>query len=133
MKVVFADSFHFLALLNDGERAHRRAILEHRRAWQRIVTTDCIILEVGDALCALKDRDDFLALLSSLEDDSRIKIVRLTPKLLERGIQLLRDRPDKNWPLTDCISFVVMADEGIKDALTGDKHYEQAGFNALLR
>jgi uncharacterized protein len=133
MKAVFADSFHFLALLNDDERVHRRAVVEHRRIWQKIVTTDCVVLELGDALCHPRDRDDFLALLKSFENDSRIKIVRLTPELLDRGIQRLRDRADKDWPLTDCISFVVMEDEGIKDALTGDKHFEQAGFTALLR
>jgi hypothetical protein len=42
-------------------------------------------------------------------------------------------RRDKDWPLTDCISFVVMADEEITDALTGDRHFEQAGFVALLK
>jgi hypothetical protein len=88
---------------------------------------------MGDALCHPRDRDDFLTLLESFDRDSRIKIVRLTPELLNRGIQLLRNRLDKDWPLTDCISFVVMEDEGIKDALTGDKHFEQAGFTALLR
>ena len=133
MRAVFADSFHFLALLNDDDLAHRRAVLEHRRTWQKIVTTDCVILEVGDALCHPRDRDDFLALLKSFDLDSRIKIVHMTPALLDRGIQLLRDRPDKEWQLTDCISFVVMEDEGIKAALTGDKHFEQAGFTALLR
>jgi hypothetical protein len=133
MKVVFADSFHFLALLNNNERAHRRAILEHRRRWQRIVTTDCVILELGDALCHPRDREDFLALLESLGRDSRIKIVRLTPELLDRGIRRFRDRLDKGWSLTDCISFVVMEEEGIQDVLTGDKHFEQAAFNTLLR
>jgi predicted nucleic acid-binding protein len=48
-------------------------------------------------------------------------------------LQLYRSRHDKEWSLTDCVSFVVMQDEGISDALTGDKHFEQAGFNALLK
>ncbi len=108
MKAVFADSFHFLALLNEDESAHRPAVLEHRRNWQEIVTTDCVILEVGDALCHPRDRADFLALVESLDRDSRVKIVRLTSQLLNRGLQALRDRPDKDWPLTDCISFVVV-------------------------
>jgi hypothetical protein len=42
-------------------------------------------------------------------------------------------RRDKEWSLTDCISFTVMSDEGLTDALTGDHHFEQAGFTALLR
>ena len=52
--------------------------------------------------------------------------------LFARGLTLYRQRIDKAWSLTDCISFVVMADEGLTEALTGDRHFEQAGFRALL-
>ena len=41
-------------------------------------------------------------------------------------------RPDKEWSLTDCISFEVMAELGLTEALTADHHFEQAGFRALL-
>jgi len=39
---------------------------------------------------------------------------------------------DKDWPLTDCVSFVVMEDGAFKTRLTGDKHFEQAGFRAVV-
>jgi hypothetical protein len=52
--------------------------------------------------------------------------------MLQRGLDLFAKRPDKNWSVTDCISFVVMEDEGVAAALTGDNHFEQAGFRALL-
>ncbi|MFM6264927.1 MAG: PIN domain-containing protein, partial [Dolichospermum sp.] len=42
-------------------------------------------------------------------------------------------REDKEWGLVDCISFIVMQDRGISDALTTDIHFQQAGFRALLR
>jgi len=45
---------------------------------------------------------------------------------------LYQNRPDKNWSLTDCISFVVMQEHGITEALTADRHFEQAGFVPLL-
>jgi predicted nucleic acid-binding protein len=53
--------------------------------------------------------------------------------LYEAGIELYRARADKDWSLTDCISFVVMEERGIADALTGDRHFEQAGFQAMLK
>src|ERR1035441_7148382 len=62
-----------------------------------------------------------------------IRVVPASRALLEEAIALYAARPDKDWPLTDCVSFVVMRDEGITQALTGDQHFEQAGFTALLK
>jgi hypothetical protein len=132
MKSVFADTFHFLALLKTDDPCHTQAVKLHRVRWQKLVTTDCVILETGDACCEPQDHGDFLALYDSLPKDSRVEIVRLTPELLERGVSLFRSRVDKNWPLTDCISFVVMQERDLTEALTADHHFEQAGFKALL-
>jgi predicted nucleic acid-binding protein len=132
MKSVFADTFHFLALLKADDPYHSRAVELHRVRWRKLVTTDCVLLETGDACCEPQDHGDFLALYDSLPRDSRIEIVRLTPELLERGVTLFRNRADKNWPLTDCISFVVMEHHGLSEALTADRHFEQAGFKTLL-
>jgi uncharacterized protein len=48
-------------------------------------------------------------------------------------MKLFAGRPDKEWSLTDCVSFVVMEAQGIREALTTDEHFIQAGFRALLR
>jgi uncharacterized protein len=55
------------------------------------------------------------------------------PELFAEGLKLHRDRPDKGWSLTDCVSFIVMQRHKASDALTYDQHFEQAGFRALLR
>lgn len=47
-------------------------------------------------------------------------------------MQLYQSRLDKTWDLTDCISFIVMQDQGLIDAVTVDKHFVQVGFRALL-
>ena len=68
-----------------------------------------------------------------MEADENTTLVEPDPALWRRGLALYRTRPDKAWSLTDCISFIVMTDHGLTDALTGDHHFEQAGFRALLR
>lgn len=60
-------------------------------------------------------------------------IVHVDTDLWQRGWQLYRARSDKNWGLTDCISFIVMEDYGIRRAFTYDQHFEQAGFVRLLK
>jgi len=69
----------------------------------------------------------------SLQGDANVEIVPLARPLIERAMKLYSERPDKEWGLTDCASFVVMEDRGIREALTADEHFQQAGFRALLR
>lgn len=63
---------------------------------------------------------------------SNVNVVPLTPDLLGRALQLYAARPDKDWGLTDCVSFEVMRERGIEEALAADQHFIQAGFRALL-
>lgn len=98
-----------------------------------MVTTAWVLTEVGDALSAPENRPAFLELLGLLQDSPDARILGPTDELFKRGIKLFRQRMDKEWSLTDCISFVVMNDERVTDALTGDRHFEQAGFCALLK
>ena len=78
-------------------------------------------------------RQLFVEFLAALRADPHLQIVQATNEIFEQGLDLYENRPDQNWPLTDCISFVVMQREGITEALTGDRHFEHAGFVALLK
>jgi predicted nucleic acid-binding protein len=71
-------------------------------------------------------------MLQRVEKEPGFRIIGNSDSLYERGLLLYATRLDKHWSLTDCISFVVMSDEGLVEALTGDRHFEQAGFRALL-
>ena len=62
-----------------------------------------------------------------------IFIVNITPQLFEQGLNLYESRPDKKWGLVDCLSFIVMEQQKLIDAVTSDIHFIQAGFRALLR
>lgn len=132
MTSVFADTFYYLALLNPRDSAHARAVAASERLSARLVTTTYVLTEVADALSAPRDRPRFLALLATLETSPNVVITTATDELFRRGVELYRQRMDKGWTLTDCLSFIVMGDCGATEALTGDHHFEQAGFVALL-
>jgi uncharacterized protein len=133
MRRAFADTYYFLALLDSTEERHGDALAAAADGELAIVTTEWVLSEFGDAYSDPKDRADFVALYRSILLDPKISIVPSDSTLFNRGIELFEARLDKKWSLTDCISFVVMNDEGIQDALTGDKHFEQAGFLALFK
>jgi predicted nucleic acid-binding protein len=132
MKAVFSDTFYFPALLNERDTAHKRAVAASRTPGLSLVTTDLVLIELADALCKPPQRDEVPALWNVVEADPAFRLVRATGELIQRGRKLYRERADKEWPLTDCISFVVMKDDGLSEALTADHHFEQAGFKALL-
>ena len=132
MTSVFADTFYFLALLNERDAAHKRAVAVSRSPGLTVVTTEFLLLELADALSKPHQRAEMLALCEVVETDSAFRLIRATTELIQRGKKLYRERADKEWPLTDCISFVVMQDQGLTEALTANHHFEQAGFKALL-
>jgi len=98
-----------------------------------MVTTDWVLTEVVDALAAPANRALAVALLDSLQHDPHTIIIPAEHGLFEAGLDLFRGRPDKEWTLTDCISFVVMQRHQLTEALTADHHFEQAGFSILLK
>ena len=133
MKTAFADTFYSLALLNRDDRRHEKAVHFSTALAVRTVTTAWVLTEVADALAGLSERSGFLTFLKNLQANANVTIIPPSPALFDRGLELYARRPDKEWPLTDCISFEVMRQNDITDALTGDHHFEQAGFEALLK
>jgi len=128
----FADTFYFVAVLNPGDQHHDRACQLQQEGDFDLVTTRAVLLEVGDAFADPSTRRLAAELLRSIDKDPRVEIVSLDDALYRRGLDSCGKRADKSWSLTDCISFVVMADRGLRDALTGDHHFAQAGFIPLL-
>lgn len=99
----------------------------------RLVTTEPILFEVGDALSSARLRSVADALIRDIRNDPDITVVRPDDRLLERALDLYAARPDKTRGLTDCFSFVVMGEREITTALAYDQHFVQSGFRALLR
>lgn len=134
MRTIFADSFFYFALVNSNDAAHAKATAFARGYTGRTVTTGWILTELADGWARPASRRPvFLQLSADLRAHPDTSIIPPTDQLLNEGVALYAQRSDKEWSLTDCISFVVMAREGITEALTGDHHFEQAGFVALLK
>lgn len=133
MKRIFADTFFFLAVLNSADPAHSKARRYYGKSGFRYLTTAWVLTEVADGMSAAAIRNRFLELRESLLDDPTFEVIPADEELWERGLKLYASRSDKDWSLTDCISFVVMQERGLKEALTGDHHFEQAGFKVLLK
>ena len=130
----FADTYFWLALIRERDAEHRRAV----ECWGRlgtgkIITTAWVLVELADGMSRLGSRAVCALFVEDLCCEGTVQAVEPNASLLWRGFELYPSRADKEWSLTDCISFTVMADEGLTDALTGDRHFEQAGFCALLK
>jgi predicted nucleic acid-binding protein len=131
MNTIFIDTFYYLAILNPRDASHSLAMEITSGLSGPLFTTEFVLLEVADALSHPIERPKFLELFDYMASQSEVTVIEAGTQLLRRGTDLYRSRPDKDWPLTDCISFVVMEQHGIQDALTGDNHFRQAGFNPL--
>jgi uncharacterized protein len=136
MTEVFLDTSFAIALSSVTDQNHELAVklanqIEHDKT--NLVTTQAVLLEIGNALSKQRYRAEAVQLLESLETDPSVEVVLVTQSLYKLAFDLFKGREDKEWGLVDCISFIVMRDRGISDALTADTHFQQAGFRALLK
>ena len=99
----------------------------------RFITTTQVLNETANALSDPRFRLSVVEFYRRLQASSRIEIVFIDPRLWSEGWQLYGERYDKAWSLTDCVSIVVVHERGLGEVLTNDKHFQQAGFQALLR
>jgi uncharacterized protein len=134
-RTVLLDTSFVLALENRDDRHHERAKhLDRELAAQRAVLLLHwgILLEIGDGYARIGRRAKGVELLDKLVNEEGFQVVSISQEIMDRAMVLFRSRTDKEWGLTDCVSFMLMAREGITDALTADIHFRQAGFTALL-
>ncbi len=133
---VFADTGFWIARLSPLDQLHAKAREVSQSVNARlIVTTELVLAETLNAYSANGPfvRSLAVRLVDALEADPKVEIIRQTPALFAAALELYRERADKAWSLTDCMSFSIMKARGIKSALAHDRHFEQAGFKALLR
>jgi predicted nucleic acid-binding protein len=133
MNEVFLDASFLLALASPRDALHGRAVMWRYMLPGPFVTTEFVLLEIADGLAARGMISTAVSVMESLRKGPATEIIGAEALWFAKGYALYRQRSDKMWGLTDCISFEIMRERGIDDALTHDHHFEQAGFRALLR
>lgn len=128
----FLDTYTLVALIDRRDQGHRK-VKEYWDSMDReMVTTEYILIELADSLPEPEFRKQVIAMIQRIKSNPLFEYIPGTPELFNLGLQLYSDRSDKAWSLTDCISFVVMTERNIAEALTADHHFRQAGFNPLF-
>ena len=136
MTKVFLDTSFAIALSARNDQHHPKAVqlAEQIEAdGTHLITTQAILLEIGNALSKQRYRTAAVQLLSAIAADSTIEVIPLSETLYLQAFNLFSSRADKEWGLIDCVSFIVMQERNLRSALTADEHFQQAGFQALLR
>lgn len=130
--MIFVDTGYLLAVLHPADELFARAQSWARAITEPLVTTEYVLWELVNALSDPLDRPKAHAAVVEIRSSRNWRLFDATPLLFGEGLILHKVRSDKQWSLTDCISFVVMQREGLQQALAYDYHFEQAGFEALL-
>jgi predicted nucleic acid-binding protein len=132
---VFLDTAYVNALVNTRDQWHAAAVQWEQKLavdTRRLVTTEFVLVEIADGLAAVRFRTQATHIIATLQASPLIEIVPASSQLFTAALALYRGRADKDWGLTDCVSFVVMRERGLTEALTTDEHFRQAGYRALL-
>jgi len=131
----FADTSFWIALSSRRDQYHSQAVTWHAevvRTGSRIVTTEAVLWEWLNALADATTRAIAAEGYRRVHADSRVEVVPFEPELSGAAVDLYRSRADKDWSLTDCLSFVVMERRYLTEALSTDQHFEQAGRKAKM-
>lgn len=136
MPEVFADTGYWIALLNPDDSLNARA-RELTTIWQdeTIVTTEMVFTELlnHESRGGVYKRLLTAQAVSTWTARPLVEVVPQTTNQFHNALERYRARPDHAWSLVDCASFILMEERGIQEALAFDRHFEQAGFTALLR
>ena len=142
---VFADTYYWQALIDRADAGHAAAVRMRQQLGSRhIVTSELVLVELLDAMCGAgpHTRAATEASVHCLMSDRNVTVIPMSRSTLSDAMKIYARCPLKitrdgsqrslGWSLTDCASFQIMHARGIRDALTADRHFDQAGFVRLL-
>ena len=135
LEPVFLDTAYVNALINTRDQWHEAAVRWERKLAadrRQLITPEFVLVEIADGLAAVRFRIKAAQVIAALQASPLVEIISASSNLFTAAFELYRSRPDKDWGLTDCASFIAMRERALSQALTTDEHFRQAGFRALL-
>src|SRR5260370_34728896 len=111
MRAIFADTGYWVAIIHPNDGLHNKAMTVSRQLGEiSIVTSDMVLVEVLNMFSGrgVHLREAAGKAVEEITNDPTIEVVPQTRQLFREALSLYRARPDKEWSLTDCASFVIM-------------------------
>ncbi|MBF0564903.1 MAG: PIN domain-containing protein [Nitrospirae bacterium] len=133
---IFIDTTAWLALINKSDDFFNKACSirdELLKDGCHFFVTNYIIVEIANSLSRKVWRNRAISLINFIYNSDDIEVIEVNKEIYNQALEIYKHRQDKEWGLTDCTSFIVMSTNGIAEAFTNDRHFEQAGFIALLK
>ena len=136
MRRIFLDTSYLKALADRSDNLHQRAQSVSQQLGVYVAVSSEMVLT--ELLNAFSGRGEYsrglaIAIANKLRGNPNTEIVPQTHEMFEKALKFYEQRMDKGYSLTDCASMLIMREQEIRDVLTYDKHFQQEGFNALLR
>jgi uncharacterized protein len=125
--MILLDTGYFVALFSPEDDLHERAVAWSLQLNEPMLVTEYVLWECVNTFSKPADRASAHALIDHVQSDPTCELVHATPELFAAGLRLHRDRPDKEWSLTDCVSFHVMRERGATRALAALRHRDETG------
>ena len=128
----FVDTSYIIALASKKDENHNYAFETSKfikNSKIKLLTSEFIIIELCNSFSKSNLKNVVIDSVNSIYMDNSVEIIKLNGEYYQLGIELFCKVKDKNWSLVDCISFEILKAKNIKNVLTFDKHFVQAGFN----
>ena len=132
---VFADTGYWMAVVSPSDDLHEEARkAKERLGAVKLVTTDEVLVEFLNYFGGKgpKLRELAARMTKRILDDPNVRVLQQTRESFLSGLELYRQRVDKEYSLVDCVSMVVMRKQGLQEILTGDHHFSQEGLTVLM-
>ena len=135
MKPLFTDTAYLVALINPRDQLREKALQVREEFGDRtLIVTQTVLVETLNYFAEFRQdiKQTAYLVVERLLVNPDVEVIEQTSIVFHDGMELYRNRIDKGYSLTDCISMNICREREMTDVLTHDDHFEQEGFNVLL-